>query len=194
MFKTGESGVLPSPLTMEECHAHVVMKICLAREVLMEKSSKLAAMESDALEKIGQLKMQELRVEHLQRAYTMEVAVTKHLEEIYGSTPAGNGQLTAEAEALRRKLDAENTCLTAWMVVRNHASDLEKMCRGIATLQRILGVWEGDIDGHAECLYKWLRQPGIKEEAAFQNAGLECMCEDPACQFPFNIDANHEHL
>ena len=180
----------PIALTLEACKEYVHIKIRRGRMVRREKMQNVLQMESDLKLDIAAMKIQELRVEHFTKQYELGVQVSKHHRG-----PNAIPVLTREErEALQLKTLVERLCCDAWMSTRTLTLKIRRVKTELQTLERIMAVWEAGIESHAERMFKELMREDIPEEAAFQEAGLECRCSDVNCDFPYTIDDEHRHL
>ena len=90
--------------------------------------------------------------------------------------------------------EAKKQSYNEWAQTRTQALAIRLLKSEIATLVRVMSVWTGDIDRHADWLFCELRREDTSEDSAFQDAGLHCHCLNRKCDFPFTINNDHRHL
>ena len=183
------------PLTVEDCKEYVQLKLKKLSLVLGERGKVAQDLMKNLKAEMEVLKLLEHRAEYLRREYELDLLALMHREgkrSIRGGRQVDHGAV--ELASLEKKVAAEDACYSVWTNTRALGKKLSDLTESMDSMLRIADMWEEKTDSYAARLYEELTRPDIRVEEAFQNAGLDCRCEDVNCDFPHEVDDNHNYI
>ncbi|KAG0596359.1 hypothetical protein M758_UG246400 [Ceratodon purpureus] len=157
------------------------------------KMEKLTKLHKELKISYGAMKMEDLRAEHFNAEYEAELAVRKRVNKV-GSSSRTGGAAAGEIEMLKKKVEADELGVQAWSKTQTVAAEIQLVEYNLSTLEKIMSAWVSNPALYTESLCALLLSETVEFENAFQLAGLDCRCGNPACEFPFEVDGLHRQM